>query len=72
MNEKRIECKKLVASVLGNIMRKYPYSQECVDCPSGNQLFLDCSNFVGMHSELCELQKFLLKMINYEENCENV
>ena len=72
MNEKRILWRKQVAAVLEDIIKTHPYSQDFVDCPIENEYFEDSCNFVGMHNELIELRKLLLRLNRYEEICKDV
>ena len=71
MNEKKILWRKQIAAILDDIMKKHPYSQECVDCPTENQFFDDSCNFVGIHHELVELKALLLRLNRYEEICKD-
>lgn len=71
MNEKRILWRKQVAAILDDIMKNYPYSQECVDCKSDDEFFEDACHFVGMHHELSELKRLLLRLNRYEEICKD-
>lgn len=71
MNEKRILWRKQIAAILDDIMKKHPYSQECVDCSTENQFFDDSCNFVAIHHELVELRQLLLRLNRYEEICKD-
>lgn len=72
MDEKRIRWRKQFAAILDDIMKNHPYSQECVDCSTENQLYDDSCNFVGIHHELVELRNLLLRLNRYEEICKDV
>lgn len=56
-----------VATLIRSTLDKYPYSQECVECSTGNPLFNDSCNFVGLHHELMKLADTLNNMVEYEK-----
>lgn len=71
MGVNKIMWRKQIAAILGNIMKKYPYSQVCVDCPTEDQFFKDSCNFVALHHELSELEDILLKQNRFDEMCRD-
>lgn len=72
MNVNKILWRKQIAAILDDIMKKHPYSQECVDCSTENQFFDDSCNFVAIHHDLLELKNLLLRLNRYEEICKDV
>lgn len=57
----------IVATLLRNLLAKFPYSKACVYCGTDNPLFDDSCNFVELHHELSHMADTLDKMVEYEK-----
>lgn len=55
-----------VATLLRGILKKFQYSQDCVECGTDSPFFNDSCNFVGLHHELLRMADTLENMVDYE------
>lgn len=55
-----------VATLLRGVLKKFMYSQECVNCGTDSPFFYDSCNFVGLHHELTKMAETLENMVDYE------